>query len=128
MKGEEGGEGRGSGRLRKVLFRLMEGGYLAEVLREADGELAGLVGEALELQSVARDEWGRQRLRQLDGRAVVGSSSGMRWDKYVGGGELRLAAGGGVWSMAVDGGMCAGAWRMGGLWCGAGRRRSRSGR
>ena len=35
---------------------LMEGGDLEDLLLEADGELAVLVGEALELQSVARDE------------------------------------------------------------------------
>ena len=42
MEGQgEGGEGRGSGLLGKVRFPLMGGGYLVD----ADGELAGLVGE-----------------------------------------------------------------------------------
>ena len=57
MKGlGKGREWLGSGLLRKVRFPLMKGGYLADVCREADGELAELVGEALELQRVARDE------------------------------------------------------------------------
>ena len=78
-------------------------------MREADGELAGLVGEALELQRVARDEWGRQRLRHLDGRAVLERRCGLRWEEYVGGGERRLAAGERVWSVAVDlGHVCGG--------------------
>ena len=38
--------GAGSGLLGKVRFPLMEGGYLADLLQEADGELAKLVGEA----------------------------------------------------------------------------------
>ena len=113
MNGGEGGEGRGSGLLGKVRFPLMEGGYLAALLREADGELAGLVGEALELQRVARDEWDRQRLRHLDRRAVVGRSCEVRWEEYVGGGERRLAAKEDVWSVAVDGGHVCGGLRDG---------------
>ena len=48
----------------------------------------------------------RQRLRQLEGRVVVGRRGGARWEEYVGGGERRLAARGRVWSVVVDGGQC----------------------
>jgi F-box and WD-40 domain protein CDC4 len=87
-----------------VRFPLMDGGYLADLLREACGELAGLtelVGEALGLKSVGRDEW-RQQLRHLDGRAVVGRRGGVRWEEYVGGGDRRLDAGGRAGSVAAD--------------------------
>ena len=60
------------------------------------------MGEALELQGVVREEWGRQRLRHLYRKAVVGRRGGVRWDEYVGGGERRLEAGQYVWCVAVD--------------------------
>jgi WD40 repeat protein len=81
-------------------------------LRKGCGELAGLaelVGEAVGLKSVGRDEWGRQLLRHLDGRAVVARKGGVRWEEYVEGGERRLDAGGSVQSLAASGGyLCAG--------------------
>ena len=106
MKGGGGGELRGSRLLGKVRFPFMEGRYLAGLSRVACGELAGLgelVGEAIGLKSVAREEWDRQPLRHLGGRAVVGRSGGVRWEGYVEGGERRLAAGGDVLSVASDG-------------------------
>jgi hypothetical protein len=53
---------RGAGLLGKVRFPLMEEGYLAGLVRDGCGEVAGLgelVGEAVGLKSVAREEWGR---------------------------------------------------------------------
>jgi hypothetical protein len=111
MKGGEGGEVRGLGLLGKVRFPLMEEGYLAGLLREGCGELAGLrelVEEALGLKSLSRDEWGRQRLRHLDERALVGRRGGVRWEMYAGGGERRLAAGQHVCSVAADVGYVCG--------------------
>jgi WD40 repeat protein len=102
---------RGTGLLGKVRFPLMEERYLAGLSREGCGELAGLaelVGEAVGLKSVGRDEWGRQRLRHLDGRAVVGRRGGVKWEEYVGGGERRLDAGDSVRSVAADGGYVCG--------------------
>ena len=118
MKGGEGAEARGSGLLGKVRFPLMEGAYLADLLREAGGELTGLVREALGLQSVPRDEWDRQRLRHLDGKALVGRRGGVKWEEYVGGGERRLAAGQYMQSLAVDGGHVCGGLDVGriGVW------------
>jgi hypothetical protein len=69
MKGGEGEEIPGSGLLGKTRFPLMEEGYLAGLLREGCGELAGLeelVGEKVGLKRVGRGELGRQRLRHLD--------------------------------------------------------------
>jgi hypothetical protein len=115
IKGGEGGAVRGLGLLRKVRFPLMEEGYLAGLSREECGKLAGLmelVEEAVGLQSVGREEWGRQRLRHLDDRSVVERCRlGVRWEEYVGGGgeeyvgggERRLDVDRGVYSVAAYG-------------------------
>ena len=111
LKRGEGGEVRGSGLLGKVRFPLMEEGYLAGPLGEGCGKLAvlgDLVGEALGLKRVGREEWGRQRLRHLDGRAMEGRRGDVRWEKYLRGGERRLDAGQAVWSLAADGGYVCG--------------------
>ncbi len=105
MKGAEGGEMRGSELLSKVRFPLMDGDYLKNLLREVSAGLAGLgelVREAMGLQSVGRDEWGRKQLKHLDKRAVVGRRVGVRWEEYVEYGGRRLKAIQGVWCVAVD--------------------------
>jgi WD40 repeat protein len=89
----------------------MEEGYLAGLLGEGCGGLAGLgdlVGEAMVLKRVGREEWGRQRLRHLDGRAMEGRRGEVSWEKYLRGGERRLDAGQEVGSLAADGGYVCG--------------------
>ena len=106
IKGASGGEVRGSGLLGKVRFPFMDVEYLKDLSGGADGELAGLdllVGEALGLKSMARDEWDRQRLRHLNGKARLRRRSRVRWEDYVRGGEQRLAAGHMVCCVSVDG-------------------------
>ena len=109
MKGGEAREIRGAELLRKVRFPLMEGGYLAGLIKPGCGEAGKLVGleemvrEALRLQRVAREEWGGQQLRHLDGKAVAKRQSGVNWARYAaGGGERRLDAGRPVYSVAAD--------------------------
>ena len=107
MKGGEGGAWRGLGLLGKVRFPFMERDYLAALSQEAGRDLedlaglAGLVEEALWLKGIACDEWGKQVLRHLDRRAVLGR--GVRWEEYVEGGERRVAANQVVWSVVAFG-------------------------
>jgi hypothetical protein len=102
MKGGRKEELRGSGLLGRVRFPLMDGEYLADLLREGCGELEGLadlVGESLGLQRVELDERCRQPLTHLDERAVVERKGGVKW----GCGERRLAAAARrVFSVALD--------------------------
>jgi hypothetical protein len=100
MKGGEVGHVRGSRLLGRVRFPLMEKECLAGLLRDGCGELEGLGGlmeEAVELQSVGREE------QVAAGRAVA--ERRVRWEEYeyAGSGERRLEAGQAACSEAVDG-------------------------
>ena len=115
MKGGERGEARGSGLLRKVRFPFMDGRYLADVSGELGLEDVGLDGLLLDvgiLQSEPREGWGKRRLRFLDARVLVPRGR-MRWEEYEGGGELRLAAGQRVHSVAAHGGYVCGGLEIG---------------
>jgi hypothetical protein len=110
MKGGNGGDIRGSELLRKVRFPLMEGEYLAALSREQSGELTGLaelVGEALGLERVARDDRGSLQLKHLHSSALM-ERKGVRWQDYVGGGERRIDVGKEVACIAADGGYVCG--------------------
>jgi hypothetical protein len=104
--GDEGEEEVVSGLLRRVRFPWMEEGYLTELLKASGRGAAGLDGlvrEALTLKGLPRADWEGAPLRCLGGTALAAREGGVRWEKYVEGGERRVAAGQYVYSVAVHG-------------------------
>jgi hypothetical protein len=96
MKG--GTEGlRGRGLLTKIRFPLMESKYLALKVYEQFPEehfdwIEGLISEASRAKLIPATERTAIKLRLLGPKALVPRvSSGVRWARYVGGGERRLA-------------------------------------
>ena len=107
MKGGAGGVMRGEGLLRKIRFPLMSAEFLVREARALLPESAGLELLVLEsgmLKSVAADLWQENDVRYLDAKALVPRrGSGVNWAEYAGGGERRLAAGQGVYSVSAHG-------------------------